>query len=91
MKIELSFYTSLCGPKSFTINGINSNYEDFGVYKDFNPGNAPEYGCGDRRFDPYVDATNVILKKYQITKEEYYEVCQELKDKLHFGMCSLCR
>ena len=40
-------------------------------------------------FDPNSPAKE-ILHKYNITEEEYYEICDELENKLHVGHCEWC-
>lgn len=34
--------------------------------------------------------TEIVLRKYSITKEEYYSICDELENKLHVGRCGWC-
>nr|UVN09371.1 MAG: hypothetical protein [Bacteriophage sp.] len=34
--------------------------------------------------------TEIVLRKYNITEEEYYSICDELENKLHVGRCGWC-
>ena len=89
-KLVIKPHSYYCGLEVFNINDVeNSNWYDFGYTYDSNPSNAPDYGCGDRRFhaDP---PTQQVLDKYSITEKEYEEICDELKDALHFGNCAWC-
>lgn len=80
---------SLCAMDSFFINGIYAQYEDFGSKYDHDSYNAPDYGCGDMRFDP-EPSTPQVLAKYGISEEEYDIVCEFLREKLDFGRCGWC-
>ena len=79
----------MCALEKFNINGIQAYYEDFGTKKDINPNGAEPYGCGDMEFIP-KPYTQEILDKYQITTDDYNEVCNKLKDELSFGYCGWC-
>ena len=79
-----------CRPQSFTVKGKIANENDFGEQFDRDEGNAESYCCGDMHFTP-KPATDVILKKYSLTIDEYNEICDALEDKLSFGYCGLCR
>lgn len=89
MKIEIKVYGCLCELSLFKINGVEASYEDFGYKHDCEPENAEPYGCGNMRFFPKECDTSV-LKKYNITKEEYIEVCDKLEGVLSFGYCGWC-
>jgi len=89
MKLELDFYGCLCATSTFKINDINAHYEDFGDKYDYDMENAEEYGCGDMRFEE-KRPTKEILEKYNITIEEYYKICDKLKEGLSFGNCGWC-
>ena len=89
MKLELTFFNSLCECEVFRINGKNAKHEDFGEHFDRSPDTADEYGCGDMRFTPNPPADEV-LEKYNITVDEYEEIATELEDKLSFGCCGWC-
>ena len=86
-KIEV--YGCLCETKVFEINGIKAEHEDFGWKGDLDRANAEPYGCGDMTFVPKEPNADV-LKKYNITVEEYNEICAELALKLSFGCCGWC-
>lgn len=90
MKLECEAYRALCELSKFTINGINAHYDDFGTKEDRDPKSAPDYCCADMRFIPYPSINLEALKKYNITSEEYNEVCKILEDKLSFGACGWC-
>ena len=89
MKLELKIYGCSCETEVFRINGIVADYEDFGDKQDIDCMNAPDYGCANMRFIPH-EPTEEILNKYDITTDEYTEVCNELKDGLSFGSCGCC-
>lgn len=89
MKLELEFGTYYCYPKTFIINDIDADEEDFGKKYDDSPETAPEYGCGNMRFHPY-EPREEILKKYNITLNEYEQICDKLEDGLSFGRCGWC-
>lgn len=89
MKLELEFFSALCATSKFQINGINAVDDDFGSSEDVDPQNAPDYGCGNRKFITY-EPREEILSKYSITTDEYYEVCDRLEEGLSFGRCAWC-
>ena len=89
MELKLQFAGSYCCTEKFEINGIEAEYEDFGEKRDNDAENAPEYGCGDMQFFPQ-NSTEKILKKYDISEEEYQEICEKLEKGLSFGNCSYC-
>ena len=52
-------------------------------------GEKDTYGCSNMHFEP-EPPTEIVLRKYSITKEEYYSICDELENKLHVGRCGWC-
>ena len=93
MELKLEVYTALCIVRVFTINGIDADYEDFGTKGDRAPIVSDDpwdsYCCGNMRFEE-KRSTPEVLKKYNITQEEYHKVCDELGSKLSFGSCGWC-
>lgn len=89
MKLILTFYGALCETKTFKINGIDAEYEDFGVKGDTDRDNAEPYGCGNMRFER-ISPTKKALKKYKISESEYSEICNKLEAGLSFGRCGWC-
>ena len=89
MKLELSFYSTLCAPSTFNVNDISADEDDFGEMYDTNPFKAEPYGCGDMTFEP-KSSTPDILAKYSISQKEYDEICDKLEDGLSFGKCGWC-
>lgn len=83
------FHELPCELETFTINGKNANSMDFGDTYDHGAENAEPYGCGDMYFEPKTP-TKEVLEEYNITEEEYYNICNELKDKLSVGSCGWC-
>lgn len=78
-----------CNLQVFIINGKEANQNDFGEAYDHDEENAESYGCGNTYFEP-KSPTKEVLDKYNITEEEYYNICNELEDKLHVGGCGWC-
>lgn len=77
-----------CYLRTFVINGVEADEEDFGTHKDIEPEIAEEYACGNMKFIP-KESTSDVLDKYKITQEEYDQICNEL-DCLSFGCCGWC-
>ncbi len=92
MKLEIIPYTHLCGLKTFKINDMNADTDDFGYLEDLSPETAPEYGCGNRQFilDDDYEKSLQVQNKYNLTHDEYEYICDELVDKLSIGCCSCC-
>lgn len=88
MELELEFYSCLCETSVFNINGIKASHSDFGYRYDMDSGNS-EDGCGDMKFIGNPSTLN-ILKKYNITEEEYGEIILKLQKGLSFGSCGWC-
>ena len=90
MELVIKLYHGLpCELEIFTINGKGADSGDFGDIFDHNERIKEPYGCGDMRFDP-KPPTKKVLDKYNLTKEEYYNICNELKCKLCVGRCGWC-
>ena len=73
----------------FSINGKDAEQEDFGKVYDHDKESTRPYGCGNMYFEP-KPPTKVVLDKYNITEEEYYNICNELENKLCVGSCGWC-
>lgn len=78
-----------CELETFTINGKDANSMDFGDVYNHDNENAEPYGCGDMYFEPR-SPTIEVLDRYNIIEEEYYNICNELEDKLRVGSCGWC-
>ena len=72
------------------VKGKKADIEDFGDDDDINPELAPEFGCGNRFFQVWEESPE-ILKKYNITVEEYDEIGATLQKWLTIGCCDDCR
>ena len=89
MAFQITYGSALCYTPTFTVNGRDARYTDFGSKYDADPDNAPDYGCGDMTFEPQApDAA--VLEKYQIDELEYWSIANSLKEGLSFGCCELC-
>lgn len=77
-----------CELETFTINGKKASSIDFGNTFDHKK-EENTYGCNDKYFEP-KPPTEIVLRKYNITKEEYYSICNELENNLHVGKCGCC-
>jgi hypothetical protein len=86
---EAVAFDCLCEMRVFTVHGVNARREDFVEQYDRDPRNAPEYGCGDMQAT-IIPATERVLKKYDITLEEYDKVAEDVAKKLSFGRCGMC-
>lgn len=89
MKLELKVYQCYCACKIFEINGKDADTEDFGIKRDTKGEKAEPHGCGNMEFIR-KPATKEVLKKYNITLDEYNKICSKLEEKLSFGGCYLC-
>lgn len=87
MILEIKVYETLCELEIFRVNGVDGDYDDFGIKEDIHPDGS--YGCGNMCFVPKLP-TNKILDKYKITADEYLKICEKLEDVLHFGCCGWC-
>ena len=90
MKLECKAYNSLCKLEVFTINGIEADENDFGEHYDVGWYSAENYCCTNMKFFSQLPTTEV-LNKYNITVDEYKEICEKLDKELSFGACSWCR
>lgn len=78
-----------CELETFTINGKDADSRDFGDTYDHDTESAEPYSCGNMYFEP-KNLTKDVLDKYNITEKEYYNICNELKNKLCVGSCGWC-
>ena len=83
------FHALPCELEIFTINDKSADSSDFGDTFDHDIVRAEPYICGDMYFEP-KPPTKEVLDKYNITEQEYYNICNELEDKLHVGRCGWC-
>jgi len=91
MKLVMIPYGALpCSLKVFTINGQDADKTDFGSQKDTGREYAEDYACGNNEFIPYEVPDIRVLERYNITREEYDEICQELCTVCHVGTCGWC-
>ena len=79
-----------CELKTFTINGIRADKDDFGEGYDADIYGAPDYGCGCHKFEADRTEKPSILEKYNIDYADYLEICDILEDKLYVGSCGWC-
>jgi hypothetical protein len=78
-----------CDNRDMIIKGQVANVDEFGSGDDTDPGNKPEYGCGDHKFVCH-EPTDEILSKYGISEDEYRTIAATLEKMLSFGRCRLC-
>lgn len=90
MKINIKpFHALPCRLEVFTINGKSAEQDDFGSMYDHDTESAEPYACADMHFEP-KPPTKEVLEKYNITEEEYCNICDELENKLCVGRCGWC-
>lgn len=90
MELKIKTYHALpCRTEVFIINGMNAEQNDFGDTYDHDAESAEPYACADMRFDR-KPPTKEVLDRYNITEEEYYNICNELEYELHVGGCGWC-
>ena len=78
------FHSLPCRLEVFTINGKSAEQNDFGDMYDNDVESAEPYACADMHFDQ-KPPTEEVLNRYNITEEEYYNICNELEYKLCVG------
>lgn len=87
MKLEIRAYSALpCEDEVFTINGIEASKDDFGEVNVKGIGN---YSCLLMGFTPKMPTENV-LKKYNISLDDYDEIVEQLNELFSFGECCWC-
>ena len=90
MEINIKpFHAQPCRLEMFTINGKSAEQEDFGDIYDHDIESAEPYACANMYFEP-KPLTKEVLDRYNIIEEEYYNICNELKEKLCVGSCGWC-
>lgn len=89
MKYKAEVYNALCSLSMFVINGIDADEEDFVDKYDHSPETAEDYACGDMQAD-IKTATDEVLKKYNITTDEYQTIAEDVSEKVSFGCCGWC-
>lgn len=75
-----------CSPKIFTINEIYADPNDFGEVSKL----TGDFCCKYREFNGFEEPSTAILEKYHISKDEFFEVCDELRDMLTITDCGRC-
>lgn len=88
MNVEIVPFSALpCRLQKFTINGKDAFTDDFGTSE--MGGDVNEYNCYHNFIsddEPSID----VLKKYEISEEEYHQICEKLKEKLRVTDCGWC-
>lgn len=77
-----------CQDSTFRINDFNAKVEDFGNINTTTE--TPYYGCPGLCFTK-KRVRNSILKKYGISKEEYYYIANYLEKRYKYSCCSFCQ
>ena len=91
LKLVMEPYEALpCSLKVFTINGQDANVSDFVDTIDDDSANAPQWGCGNRCFHANLKLALKTMKTYNLTLEQFIEICEKLEDVLHVGSCGWC-
>ena len=91
--IKVEPYSALpCELMTFTINDVNADQSDFGRSFDDDMWNAPDYGCGYKKFERYTEKDDIkyCMEKYSLTWEEYYDISSLLEEVLCVGQCAWC-
>jgi hypothetical protein len=91
--VKVEPYSALpCELMIFTINDIDADRTDFGITTDNDMWNAPDYGCGDKRFERYTEKDDIknCMETYSLTWEEYLDIVSLLEEVLCVGECSWC-
>lgn len=89
MNYEAKVYSAFCSLKTFTINGMDADEDDFIDRFDYDVDNAECGGCGDMRADVKEPET-AVLEKYGISEAEYVIIATDVAEKLSFGACGWC-
>ena len=90
MEVKIKPFGALpCALKTFFINGIRADQDDFGMGQDEKREIADDYGCGYWRFTA-KPATQTVLDKYHITIDEYEDIAKQLEVVLDVGACGWC-
>ncbi len=89
MNLEIKVFSALCHLEIFTVNGITADEDDFVEKHDRSFDEAEEHACGDMQAN-VIKSTKEVLKKYQITEDEYQNIGEEVADLLSFGFCGWC-
>ena len=90
MEVKIKAFGALpCALKTFFINGIRADQDDFGIGQDEKREIADDYGCGYWRFTA-KPATQAVLDKYHITIDEYEDIAKQLEAALDVGACGWC-
>ena len=87
MKLKIKFADAYCTTKTFKINEIDADYEDFGYIKKIF--NMDWLTCADQSFI-INNPTHETLNKYNINIRQYNIIAKKLKEGLTFGPCGLC-
>ncbi len=88
MKLEIETRSALpCRLLKFTVNGKEAFDDDFGYSETY--GDVDAYECSNV-FTPYEIVSPDILEKYEISKGEYHQIGEKLKEKLRVTDCGWC-
>lgn len=88
MEIIIETYNALpCHLSKFMINDKEADIDDFGYNEKY--GDYVDYTCKNIFF-PYETVKSDVLDKYNISKGQYHEICQMLREKLHVNDCGWC-
>ena len=89
MEYTAEVYSAYCALRTFVINGVSANEDEFVTKYDKSPQTAEDYGCGNMQADT-ISPTEAVLSKYGITEAEFDTIAQDVAEKLSFGYCGWC-
>lgn len=89
--IEIVPYGGLpCEAQEFTVNGVDADKSDFGQQLDLAQDSAEDYACGSNQFVPFESVDAEVLRKYNISEEDYRWIQTKLEGRFYVGSCGWC-
>jgi len=90
MEYTAKVFPYLCSLRVFIINDIKADQDDFITQRDEGYDIYNNFGgCYNMKAEP-KESSQDILNKYNITKDEYYTIAEDISNKLSFGECDYC-
>jgi len=99
MQLVIKSYKSLpCELEIFMINGKKANKNDFGKSKDYRENedlstfdeDIIQYGCCNMQFNADPMLCDHAMNRYNITEDEFKQICDTLECELYVGQCGWC-
>lgn len=95
IEVKASF-SMPCHPAWLRIKGQEATLSEFGYWikgnkEECTQSDIKNWGCYQRRFETFpIRENQETLDKYNLSEDEYEEICDKLEEEFNVGTCGWC-